>query len=67
MKIKELRALSNEELKQKAREISQQLFKANQGRYTSRVDKPHVFSMYKKDIARINTLLNEKKEKKNGK
>ena len=66
MKIKELRALSNEELKQKEKTLREELFKLNSQRYSGRVDKPHMFSLVKRDIARIKTLLNAKKEKTNG-
>ena len=62
-KIKELRALSREELLLKEKSLKEELFKLNLERYGGRVEKPHKFSLIKKDIARIETLLNEKKEK----
>ncbi len=60
-KIKDLRNLSVEELNQKEKALKEELFKLNLKRYSSQVDKPHMFSKVKKDIARINTILNEKK------
>ncbi len=66
MKIQELRNLSREELIQKEKELKEELFKLNMQRYSSNVEKPHLFSSVKKDMARIRTLLNEKKEKVNG-
>jgi large subunit ribosomal protein L29 len=66
MKIQELRNLSREELMQKEKELKEELFKLNMQRYSANVEKPHLFSSVKKDIARIRTLLNEKKEKANG-
>ena len=63
MKIKELRGLSSGELLQKERALKDELFKLNLQRYGGRVEKPHRFSLIRKDIARINTLLNEKKDK----
>ncbi len=66
MKIQELRSLSREELTQKEKELNEELFKLNMQRYSSNVGKPHLFSSVKRDIARIRTLLNEKKEKSNG-
>ena len=63
MKTEELRNLSKEELLQKERSLKEELYKLNLQRYTGRVEKPHMFSLIKKDIARINTILNEKKEK----
>ena len=63
-KNKDLRNLSVEELLQKEKALKEELFKLNLQRYGARVDKPHMFSLVKKDIARINTILNEKKVKK---
>ncbi len=64
MKIQELRSLTKEELQQKEKTLKEELFKLNMQRYGGRVEKPHMFSLIKKDIARIHTLLNTKKEDK---
>jgi len=64
-KIKDLRALSVDELTAKIKSLKEDLFKLNLQRYGARVDKPHMFGLVRKDIARINTILNERKEKKN--
>ncbi len=66
MKTMELRILSAEELKAKYKGLKEELFKLNQERFGGRVEKPHKFGLIKRDIARIQTILNEKKEKKNG-
>ena len=63
MKIQELRVLSKEELLQKEKGLKEELFKLNLQRYGGRVEKPHMFSLLKRDIARLKTILNEKKEK----
>lgn len=63
MKIQELRNLSKEELLQKEKSLKEELYKLNQQRYSGRVEKPHMFSLIKRDIARIQTILNAKKEK----
>ena len=63
MKITELRNLTKEELLQKEKTLKDELFKLNQQRYAGRVEKPHLFSILKRDIARINTLLNSSKPK----
>lgn len=63
MKPQELRALSQEELMQKQKTLKEELAKLNLQRYSGRVEKPHMFSQVKKDIARINTILNTRKEK----
>lgn len=64
MKIKELSSLSREELLVKEKGLKDDLLKLNMQRYGGRVEKPHMFSLIKKDIARINTLLNLKKNDK---
>lgn len=63
MKISELRNLTKEDLLAKIKTLKNELFKLNLQRFGGRVEKPHMFSLIKKDIARINTILNEKKEK----
>ncbi len=65
MKIQELRSLSKEELLQKEKALKEELFKLNMQRYGGRVEKPHMFSLIKRDIARIKTILNEKVKKLN--
>lgn len=64
--MKELRGLSAEELLQKEKALKEEMFKLNMQRYSGRVEKPHMFSLIKKDIARIQTILSERKDKKNG-
>jgi large subunit ribosomal protein L29 len=66
MKIAELRNLSAEELKQREKTIKADLFKLNSQRYSGRVEKPHMYSVLKKEIAQIKTILNTQKEKSNG-
>lgn len=56
----ELKNLSKAELLEKEKSLKQELFKLNAQRYSGRVDKPHMFSLVKKDIARIETILNKK-------
>jgi large subunit ribosomal protein L29 len=63
MKPQDLKNLSREELQEKEKGLYAELAKLNVQRYTGTVEKPHRFSLIKKDIARIKTLLNEKKEK----
>ncbi|HLD82460.1 MAG TPA: 50S ribosomal protein L29 [Candidatus Omnitrophota bacterium] len=59
MKIQELRNLSKEELLQKEKALKEELFKLNLQRYGARVEKPHMFGLLKRDLARIETILNE--------
>ncbi|MDD5130459.1 MAG: 50S ribosomal protein L29 [Candidatus Omnitrophica bacterium] len=63
MKPKELRSLSKDELLEKEKDLYAELAKLNTQRYTGSVEKPHKFALVKKDIARIRTILNEKKDK----
>jgi large subunit ribosomal protein L29 len=60
-KIDELRNLSREELVQKEKALKEELYKMNLQRYTTQPEKPHMFSLIRRDIARVKTLLNEKK------
>ncbi|MDD4894294.1 MAG: 50S ribosomal protein L29 [Candidatus Omnitrophica bacterium] len=62
MKTKELRNLTKEELLQKEKALKEELFNLNLQRYGGRVEKPHMFSLLKRDIARIKTILHEKKQ-----
>ncbi len=60
-KIKDLRNLTPEELNQKQKSIKEELYNLNYQRKYGRLEKPHMFKVLRKDIARINTLLKEKK------
>jgi large subunit ribosomal protein L29 len=66
VKAKDLHNLSREELLQKIKALKEELFKLNMQRYGGRVEKPHMFGLVKKDIARIQTVLRQKKEQVNG-
>jgi len=63
MKTEELKNLSKEELQEKEKNLYSELSKLNVQRYTGNVEKPHKFGLIKKDIARIKTILNQKKDK----
>ncbi|PIQ87938.1 MAG: 50S ribosomal protein L29 [Candidatus Omnitrophica bacterium CG11_big_fil_rev_8_21_14_0_20_43_6] len=63
MKPQELRNLSKEELLEKEKGLYAELAKLNIQRYTGNVEKPHKFALVRKDIARVRTILNEKKDK----
>ncbi|MFA5063188.1 MAG: 50S ribosomal protein L29 [Candidatus Omnitrophota bacterium] len=62
LKAKDLINLSKAELLEKEKALKDELFKLNSQRYTGRVEKPHLFSLVKKDIAVVETILNSKKE-----
>ena len=63
MKPQELRNLEKTELLEKEKSLYAELSKLNIQRYTGNVEKPHKFALIKRDIARIRTILNEKKDK----
>ncbi|HEC69087.1 MAG TPA: 50S ribosomal protein L29 [Candidatus Omnitrophica bacterium] len=61
MKAGFLRNLSQEELTAKLKELRKNLFELNFKRKYGKVERPHLFREYKRDIARILTVLKEKK------
>jgi len=65
MRSSELKNLSTEELLQKEQDLRKELFKLDYQRRMGRVEKPHLFRQFKKDIARIKTFLHERKSLKN--
>ena len=63
MKIKELKALSQNDLNSKKTELYKELMKDNAQISTGTIPKnPGKIRLAKKTIARINTLLSQKKE-----
>jgi large subunit ribosomal protein L29 len=60
MKAKELRKLSNEELKEKLKELKQKLMKLRFQNEIGGLEKPSEIKATKKDIARILTILRER-------
>lgn len=59
MKFKELINLSKPELLEKEKNLKEQLHKLNYQRYSGRVEKPHSFTLIRKDIARIKTAMKQ--------
>ncbi len=59
MKIKEIRALSKQELNEKLGHFKKELMDL-QFKRTSSVEKPHLFKSSRRAIARILTVLKEK-------
>lgn len=64
MKIGDLRELSEEELESKEAEIKDQLFKLKFQHELGQLENAMKLKSIKKDIARIKTILREKKEGK---
>jgi len=59
--VSELRTLSEDELEQKGRELRDELFSAKIRRSTEQLENTALLGHLKKDIARVETLLTEKR------
>ena len=61
MNASELRTLSEAELVQKGRELRDELFSARIRRATEQLEDTSLLGRLKKDIARVETLISEKR------
>ena len=61
MNASELRDLSEHELEQKGKELRDELFNAKIRRATEQLENTTLLGQLKKDIARVETLLTEKR------
>jgi len=61
MKTKELSSLTADELAAKEKQLKKDLFDMESHRQMGRVEKPASFRNLRRDIARILTLLNERR------
>lgn len=59
MKFKDLSSLGQQELIEKEKSLKEEIYKLNYQRYSARVEKPHKFSLLKKDVARIKTAIRQ--------
>ena len=62
MKPKDIRELSVSEIENKLRETRETLLQANLRKHTGQIDKPHTFKAYRTDVARLETILTQKKQ-----
>ena len=60
MKVKELRQLAIEDLKQKEKALKKELYDLNYQRRLGQVEKPSRFHLIRRDIARILTIIKER-------
>ncbi len=60
MKARDLREMDNQMLKDKLMALKKQLFELRMKQAVAGADKPHMFKMLKRDIARILTILRER-------
>lgn len=64
MKIKEVKDMSMEELKQKNKEIAEELFRLRIRHASGQLDSPAMMKNLRKDIARIKTVMREREGNK---
>ena len=62
MKTNELRKLTTEELTKKVTECKEELFNLRMKKATGMLEKPSRINELRKTVARINTILNERRE-----
>ena len=62
MTTKEIRELSSTELETKLRETREQLLQLRLRKQTGQIEKPHLLHEYRKDIARLETIIRAKKQ-----
>jgi len=62
MKAKELRELTDEELKQRIKDLKEELFTLRMEKAMHRLAQLHRFKEVKREIARILTILNERRK-----
>ncbi len=62
MKTKELRELGPEDLNTKEKSLKKELFELKYQRKIGRVEKPSRFKLIRRDIAKITTIINERKK-----
>ena len=62
MKTNELRNLTTEELNKKVTECKEELFNLRMQKATGMLEKPSRINELRQTVARINTILNERRE-----
>ena len=62
MTPKEIRELSAAEIDTKLRETREQLVQLRLRKHTGQIEKPHLLRIYRKDIARLETVRHQPKK-----
>ncbi len=62
MEINDIRKLSTEDINKKIKECKLELFDLKLKQATGNLDKPHQMRNLRKTVAKLKTVLNEKKE-----
>ncbi len=60
MKTKDIRELATDELKQKNRELAEELFKLRIRHASGQLEAPSTLGKIRRDIARVETVLRER-------
>ncbi len=63
LKISEISKLDSNAINQKVGELRRELFEVRLQKNTTNVEKPHLLTELKRDIARLLTVLNSKESK----
>ncbi|MEE9546017.1 MAG: 50S ribosomal protein L29 [Hyphomicrobium sp.] len=64
MKARELRAKSDEELAKELTELSREAFNLRMQQGTGQLSRPSQFTIVRRNVARIKTILNERRKTK---
>jgi large subunit ribosomal protein L29 len=62
MTPKEIRELSPTEMESKLRETREQLLQLRLRKQTGQIEKPHLLHAYRKDMARLETIIHANKQ-----
>lgn len=62
MKIKEIRDLADDELAQRLEDLRKELFDLKQRKATGKLEQPLHIRGVRRDIARVNTILNQRRK-----
>ncbi len=62
MKASQMREQTTEELQDKERDLAEQLFALRLQKVTGQLEKPHRVRQVRKDLARVLTLLHQRKQ-----
>ncbi len=66
MRASELKELSESELISKLKDLKEELFSKRLEKAMAKMSQPHRFKEIRRDIARVLTVLNERRRQKNG-
>ena len=62
MKVNEIRELTTEQINDKIKEVKEEIFNLRMSQATGNLEKPSRLHELRKDIARMKTILAERKE-----